>query len=305
MKLVYGSKEMKKLSAIKETRQDKILESIIIFILLIVCVIVLYPIILVVSSSFSDPVAVMANKVVLWPVNPTLGAYKMVFKHREIGGSYINTIVYTIVGTVINLTFTSLGAYPLSRKDFYGKSVFTGLFVFTMFFSGGMIPTYLLVKELKLLNTIWALVLPGAVSTWNLIVMRTFFQNSIPTELHESAFIDGANDLQVFFQIVLPLSTAIMAVMTLFYGVGHWNSWFSALIYLSDRKKYPLQMILREILIQSNTADMSGGPISDQEMIGEAIKYATMVIATVPILCLYPFLQRYFVKGVMVGALKG
>jgi len=247
----------------------------------------------------------MANRVILLPKGFNINAYKMVFSHPEIGRSYINTIIYTVVGTFINLLFTTLGAYPLSRRDFYGRNIFTGIFVFTMFFSGGMIPSYLLVKDLKMLNTIWAIVLPGAVSTWNMVVMRTFFQNTIPVELQESAFIDGAGDFKVFLRIVLPLSTSILAVMTLFYGVGHWNSWFSALIYLSDRKKYPLQIILREILIQSDTSEMTGGPVSDLEKIGEGIKYATMVVATVPILCLYPFLQRYFVKGVMIGALKG
>jgi putative aldouronate transport system permease protein len=290
---------------IRANIDEIVFEGIIIFILTITTLIVLYPIVLVVSSSFSDPLAVISNQVKLWPINPTLKMYKMVFNHPEIWGGYANTILYTIVGTAINVLFTALGAYPLSRKDLYGRNIVTALFVFTMFFGGGMIPSFLLIKQLQLYNTIWALLLPGAVSTWNLIIMRTFFQNTIPIELQESALIDGANDITVFIKIVLPLSAPIISVMVLFYGVGHWNSWLSALLYLSERTKYPLQIILREILIQSSTQDMSGGSISDQEMIGEGIKYATMVIATLPILCLYPFLQRFFVKGVMVGAIKG
>lgn len=290
---------------IRANIDEIVFEGIIIFILTITTLIVLYPIVLVVSSSFSDPLAVISNQVKLWPINPTLKMYKMVFNHPEIWGGYANTILYTVVGTAINVLFTALGAYPLSRKDLYGRNIVTALFVFTMFFGGGMIPSFLLIKQLQLYNTIWALLLPGAVSTWNLIIMRTFFQNTIPIELQESALIDGANDITVFIKIVLPLSAPIISVMVLFYGVGHWNSWLSALLYLSERTKYPLQIILREILIQSSTQDMSGGSISDQEMIGEGIKYATMVIATLPILCLYPFLQRFFVKGVMVGAIKG
>ncbi|TDF99509.1 carbohydrate ABC transporter permease [Paenibacillus piri] len=290
---------------IKESFSEKLFEAVIILILLAICTSVLYPVLLIVSSSLSDPIAVLKGQVLLLPVNPTLLVYDMVFNNPEIWGTYGNTIIYTVVGTFVNVALTALGAYPLSRRDFYGKNIFMLLFVFTMFFSGGMIPSYLLVKNLGLLNTMWALILPGAVSTWNLIIMRTFFQSTIPVELQESAFIDGASDLTVFWKIVLPLSAPILAVMTLFYGVGHWNSWFPALLYLSDRTLYPLQIILREILIQSSTQDMSGGAISDQEMIGEGIKYATMVVATLPILCLYPFLQKYFVKGVMVGAIKG
>mgnify|MGYP000879917035 CR=1 FL=1 len=293
------------MAAIKQGKSEIVFEWIIILILTAICLIVIYPLILIVSSSFSDPLAVLAGDVSLLPVRPNLNIYKMIFRNNEIWSSYRNTIIYTAAGTAVNLIMTALGAYPLSRRDFYGNGFFAGVFVFTMFFGGGMIPGYLLVKDLKLLNTMWALILPGAVGTWNMIIMRTFFQGSIPMEMQEAAFIDGANDLGVFWRIVIPLSSPIIAVMALFYGVGHWNSWFSALLYISDRKKYPLQIILREILIQSNTQEMSGGAITDQEMIGDSIKYATMVVATLPILCLYPFLQKYFVKGVMIGAIKG
>lgn len=296
------SKEKNK---VNESFLDRLFEYIIAIILILCSCIVLYPIILIISSSFSDPVAVMANKVKLFPIGATLKVYKMVFKNQEIWRTYGNTIVYTVVGTALNVFMTALGAYPLSRKDFGGRNVFMALFTFTMFFSGGMIPGYLLIKQLHMYNSMWALIIPGLVSTWNLIIMRTFFQSSIPMELQESAAIDGASDLKIFFSIILPLSGPIIAVMTLFYGVGHWNDWFSALLYISNRKKYPLQIILREILIQSSTQDMSGGAVSDQETVGEGIKYATMVISTLPIMCLYPFLQKYFVKGVMIGAIKG
>lgn len=290
---------------IKERHGDRVFELIIYGFLIIVSIIVLYPLIFVVSSSFSEPIAVLTNKVFLWPVNPTLKVYQFVFRHPELWRSYLNTIIYTVVGTTLNVSLTGLGAYALSRRDLFGRNVITAVIVFTMFFSGGMIPVYMLVKNLGLLNSMWALLLPPAVSTWNLIVMRTYMQNSIPWELQEMAFMDGCNDIQVFFRIVLPLSAPIIAVMVLFYGVGHWNSWFSSLLYLSNRAKYPLQMILREILIQGETQDLTGAATADQEMIGEGIKYATMVVATLPILCLYPFLQRYFVKGVTVGAIKG
>lgn len=209
-----------------------------------------------------------------------------------------------MLGTCISVVLTAFAAYPLSRKDFYGRNLFMGVFVFTMFFTGGMIPTFLIVQRLHLLNTMWALILPTAVSTYNLIIMRTFFESTIPFELVESASLDGCNDLVIFFRIVLPLSGPILAVMVLFYGVAQWNSWFPALLYISDRGLYPLQMVLREVLIQSDISNMAGSS-GDVEIIGDGLKYATMVVATLPIMCLYPFLQKYFVKGVMIGAVKG
>ncbi len=290
---------------IKESPGERLFNLVIILILTIICILVVYPLLYVISGSFSDPIALMRGEVQLFPVDFTLEMYRMVFRNPEIWPSYGNTIYYTVFGTLINLFFTICAAYPLSRPDMFGRNVFTAVFVFTMFFSGGMIPSYLLVRDLHMLNTVWALVLPGAISTYNMIVMRTFFQTTIPGELVESAQLDGYNDIQIFWRIVLPLSKPILAVMALFYSVGHWNSWFSALLYISDRSKYPLQMILREILIQSNTSEMAGGNISDQEIVGEGIKYATMVVATLPIMCFYPFLQKYFVKGVMIGAIKG
>lgn len=279
--------------------------SIVVYTLLTVfCLLIVIPLLHIISGSFSDPMSLLRGEVGLLPKGFTTSMYEKVFKDSEIWQGYWNTIVYTVVGTLISVTLTACGAYPLSRKDFFGGNVFMGLFVFTMFFTGGMIPTYLLVKGLGMLNTMWALVLPGAVSTYNMIIMRTFFQTSIPGELAESASLDGCNDLGIFFRIVIPLSAPIFAVMVLFYGVAQWNSWFPALLYISDRSLYPLQMVLREVLIQSDISNMAGST-GDVEVIGDGLKYATMVVATLPIMCLYPFLQKYFVKGVMIGAVKG
>lgn len=292
------------MAKVKEKPSEIVFSVVVMIILVLFCLVVLLPLIYVVSASFSDPYALMVGDVGLFPVNPMLSMYKRVFQNSEIWGSYLNTIIYTVVGTCISLVLTCSGAYPLSRPDMYGRGPIMMVFTFTMFFSGGMIPSYLLVQRLNMMNSIWAIVVPSAISTYNLIVMRTFYQQTIPNELVESASLDGYNDLQIFAKIVLPLSAPIIAVMALFYGVAMWNSWFSALLYLRDRAKYPLQMILREILIQ-NDSSMANAATTDNEMIGLGIRYATMVVATLPIMCLYPFLQKYFVKGVMIGAVKG
>lgn len=220
----------------------------------------------------------------------------------------MNTLLYTTTGTALNVLMTIAAAYPLSRADFNGRGIFTAIIVFTMFFSGGMIPNYLLVKELGMLDTIWAIIIPSAVSVWNIIIMRTFFQSSIPKEMQEAAFIDGASNMRVLWRIVLPLSGPILAVMVLFYAVGHWNSYFSALIYLSDRTNYPMQLFLREILVQGQMqemVDISDDSLARSLMDAEAIKYAAVIVTNLPMLLLYPFLQKYFVKGVMIGAIKG
>lgn len=295
---------LRRQNKIKESFGERFYTFVVYALLGCFCLLILIPLLHIIAGSFSDPMALLKGEVTLLPKGFTLDMYKKVFQDDEIWQGYWNTIIYTVVGTTISVVLTACGAYPLSRKDFYGKNVFMGLFAFTMFFTGGMIPTYLLVKQLKMLNTIWAMVLPSAVSTYNLIIMRTFFQTTIPGELVESASLDGCNDLGVFFRIVIPLSAPIFAVMVLFYGVAQWNSWFPALLYISDRSMYPLQMVLREVLIQSDISNMAGGA-GDVEIIGDGLKYATMVVATLPIMCLYPFLQKYFVKGVMIGAVKG
>ena len=294
----------KKKNKIQESFSERLYTFIVYLLLGSFCLLIIIPLLHIISGSFSDPMALLKGEVSLLPKGFTLDMYKKVFNDSSIWQGYWNTIVYTVVGTTISVVLTAFGAYPLSRKDFYGRNIFMGLFVFTMFFTGGMIPTYLLVKNLGMLDTIWALVLPSAVSTYNLIIMRTFFQTTIPSELAESASLDGCNDLGIFFRIVIPLAAPIFAVMVLFYGVAQWNSWFPALLYISDRSMYPLQMVLREVLIQSDISNMAGSS-GDVEIIGDGLKYATMVVATLPIMCLYPFLQKYFVKGVMIGAVKG
>ncbi|WP_028547286.1 carbohydrate ABC transporter permease [Paenibacillus sp. UNC451MF] len=291
-----------------ESRTDKGIEISINLILALVTAAVLYPLIFVLIASVSSPEMVIRGEVWLWPKGLTVVGYERIFQNKEILSGYMNTIAYTLVGTAINLVMTVAAAYPLSRKDFFGRNVFTALILFTMFFSGGMIPSYLLVKKLGMLNTFWALVIPSAVSVWNIVIMRTFFQNSIPNEIQESASIDGCSNMQTLLRIVLPLSAPILAVMVLFYSVGHWNAYFNALIYLTDRAKYPLQLILREILVQGQMqemVDVSDSTLAKSVMDAEAIKYAAVIVANLPVLLLYPFLQKYFVKGIMVGAIKG
>jgi len=265
----------------------------------------LYPLWFVLISSVSSATALAAGEVTLWPQGLNFTAYERVFSDPKVWDSYGNTLIYVGLGTLINLTLTTLGAYPLSRRDLRGRGIFMMFIVFTMFFSGGLIPEYLNVRDLGLYDSRWAILIPGAISAYNLIVMRTFFQSTIPHELIESGKLDGANEYRILWSVVLPLSMPVIAVMTLFYAVAHWNSWFSALIYLQNRDLYPLQLILREILISSQTNDMLGGVGSgDVAAISETIKYAMIVVSTLPILVIYPFLQKYFAKGVMLGGVK-
>lgn len=291
-----------------ETRGDRIFNVINYTILIQVTIIVMYPLVFVLSASFSDPQAVLRGEMLLWPKGVNLNSYVKIFQNKDIISGFTNTLVYTSLGTFINLTMTILAAYPLSRKDFVGRNAIMALLVFTMFFSGGLIPTYLLIKNLGMLNTLWVMIIPNAVSIWNIIIMRTFFQQSIPGELQEAATIDGCSNIKILTRIILPLSMPIIAVTILFYAVGHWNAFFNALLYLSDKDKFPLQLILREILIQGQTNDMvkmsTESAIKQQREV-EGIKYAVLVVANIPVLALYPFLQRYFVKGVMIGAIKG
>lgn len=291
-----------------QTLRDRWFEGINIALLALLSMAVLYPLLFVISASISNPAAVLAGDMWLWPVDFNVTGYKKVLENKELLMGYGNTILYTGVGTTVNLVMTILAAYPLSRSQFWGRNAVTALFVFTMFFGGGLIPTYMVVKTLGLNNTMWALILPSAVSVWNILITRTFFQSSIPGELQEAASIDGCSDIGILLRIVLPLSAPILAVMVLFYAVGHWNAYFNALIYLTDRKQYPLQLFLREILIQGQMEQMvNSGDSSHAQAImdEESIKYAAVVVTNLPIFMLYPFLQKYFVKGVMIGALKG
>ncbi|WP_168121358.1 carbohydrate ABC transporter permease [Paenibacillus sp. HB172176] len=288
------------------SRDDKIFDAVVYGITILLFIMVGYPLLFVISASFSNPIDVVDGRVWLLPKGFTLEPYKLVFENEKIWNGYANTIFYAVAGTIINLTMTVLAAYPLSRKDLPGQSYLMFFVTFTMFFSGGLIPTYLLVKDLGINNTVWAMLLPGAIATYNLIVMRSFFQNSIPGELQESAWMDGCNFFRMLWSIILPLSKPILAVMVLFYGVAHWNSYFNALIYLKDRDLYPLQLVLREILIL-NQDDMTGGDIgmTERVMMAESIKYSVIIVSSAPVLLLYPFIQRYFVKGVMIGSIKG
>lgn len=304
---------MKTTSLVKDTRADKIFLVFVYFFLAIALLIVLYPLIYIVSTSISNPHLVNSGEMWLLPKGVTFEGYRTLLGNSSIWRGYLNTIYYTVLGTSINLLVTLPCAYALSRDDFYGRRAFTNFMLVTMFLSGGLIPSYLLIRSLGMLNTVWALVIPGAVSVYNVVVTRTFFQTTIPREMEEAAIVDGCSDFRLFMQIVLPLSTPIIAVMALFYGVGHWNSFFSALIYLSDKSMYPLQMILREILILQ---DMSSNTVSNvtsemasmlysKQQLAEVIKYGVMIVSSLPVIIVYPFLQKYFVKGMMVGSIKG
>ena len=298
-------------TTIKETRGDKIFKASVLVFVIIATLIVLYPLVYIISASLSNPNFVNSGEMWLLPKGITWGGYKIIFENQDIWNGYRNTIFYTLLGTFINLAVTLPCAYALSRPELYGKKKFLGFMMLTMFISGGLIPSYLVVKCLGMLITVWALVIPSAASVYNIIVTRSFFETTIPREMEEAAIIDGASDFTVFFKIVLPLSMPIIAVMGLFYGVGHWNSYLSALIYLSDKTMYPLQMVLREILVLQDLSSNSDVSASTAEMLHikqqlvQVIKYGVMLVSTLPIIIVYPFLQRYFVKGVMVGSLKG
>lgn len=294
---------------IRYCRQDKIF-SVINYILLILLVIALiYPLIYIISCSFSSGDALLAGKVKLFPVEPTLQGYKTVFAYKPIWTGYLNSLIYMIVGTAISVVLTIMAAYPLSRKDLKGRNLLMGYFVFTMMFSGGLIPSYLLVKQLNIDNTIWAIVLPTAVSAYNVIVVRSFYSQTIPDELLEASRIDGCTDLKFLCKIVIPLSKPIIAVISLWVAVSLWNSYFNALIYLNSESKYPLQLVLRGILVM-NQMDISNA-VTDPELrlnmlqVSEMFKYGTIIISSLPLMILYPFVQKYFVKGVMLGSVKG
>ncbi|AJK89250.1 MULTISPECIES: carbohydrate ABC transporter permease [Lysinibacillus] len=291
----------------KESKGDRAFTIFNYIFLAIVAVVVLYPLIFVLSASLSNPEYVISGDLWLWPKEFTVEAYKKVFQNPDIINGFINTLKYTFFGTLLNIVMTICAAYPLSRRNLKGKGFIMAFMVFTMFFSGGLIPTYLLIRDLGMINTFWVMIIPNAVAVWNIIIMRTFFQ-SIPYELEESAMIDGAGNFRILWSIVLPLSLPVMAVMVLFYAVGHWNSYFQALIYLQDQDKFPLQLILRQILIQGQADDMiqaTSESFLAQKLSVEGLKYAVLIVANLPMLMLYPFLQRYFVKGVMIGSLKG
>ena len=290
---------------IKRSLGDKMFDAANYTVLTFLMVITLYPFLYVLFASVSVPSQLARHSGILWkPEGFYLEAYRLVLQNPMIQIGYSNTLFYVVVGTVLNVFFTALFAFVLSRRDVYWKKYMMMMIVFTMFFSGGIIPEYMLVRDLGMLDTRWSIIFPTLIATWNLIIMRTSFQ-SIPYELEESAKIDGATDWSVFARIILPLSIPLLAVMVLFYGVQHWNAWAQALIYLRDRELFPLQLVLREILIQNSTAETANLSGGNDPFLGEVIKYATIIVATLPILVLYPLIQRHFTKGVMIGALKG
>ena len=276
--------------------------------LMLVLIIELYPLVYVVAASFSDPQAVVSGKVFLFPVNPTLKGYAAVFKNKKILTGFSNSIFYLIVGTVLNLVMTMLCAYPLSRKEFRARGFLSMFFVFTMYFSGGMVPDYILVNKLGMINTRWSMIIPMAMSTYNMIICRTYIVNSIPDELYEASQMDGCTPFRYMLSVVVPLSKPILAVLTLYYGVVRWNDYFNAMLYLYKDNLQPLTIVMKEILIMSQvdmTQVTDASAVSKLQGMSELLKYSTIVVASLPVMLLYPLIQKHLVKGVMIGAVKG
>ncbi|UKS29572.1 carbohydrate ABC transporter permease [Paenibacillus sp. HWE-109] len=299
---------MFKASKIRESQGDRLFLVGIYIFLSLVLIIVLFPLIFIISSSFSSPQAVVSGKVWLFPVDVTLEGYKAVFRNPQIVSGYLNSLFYAVVGTAVNVVLTVMLAYPIARKTFFGRNAIMVLLVITMMFDGGLIPFYLVVKSLHILDTRWAMILPGAMAVFQVIIARTFFQTSIPDEIAEAAELDGCSDLRFITSVVIPLSKPILAVLTLMYAVGHWNAYFDALIFLKSPDLFPLQIVLRNILIL-NTIDPTMVSKVDQMLaqqgLKDLLKYSLIVVASAPVLIIYPFVQKYFVKGVMIGSLKG
>ena len=290
------------------TREDKIVTATVYVTLSLIFLIIAYPLYFVVIASISDPLLVSTGDVWAYPRGVTFAGYERIFTHEEIITGYRNSIMYAVVGTSVNLAITLTAAYALSRPDLVGRTAITFIFAFTMFFSGGIIPLFLLVRSLGLYNTFWAMIFPTALSVWNMIIARTFFQSTIPKELLDSAKVDGCSDFRFFWSIVLPLSSAIIAVLLIFYAVAHWNAFFNALIFLRSRARFPLQLVLRDILIQHQFTDemmIDDASAEISAMIAESMKYGVIIVASVPVMILYPFVQKHYVRGIMIGAIKG
>ncbi|MGB8455735.1 MAG: carbohydrate ABC transporter permease [Anaerocolumna sp.] len=293
----------------KRITQDKVVYFVNYILLTLLLIVVLYPLIYIISCSFSDGNALMSGKVKLLPVGFTLDSYDAVFKYDSIWTGFKNSIIYTVFGTVVSIILTLFAAYPLSRDDFRGRKIFTGIFLFTMMFSGGLIPTYLLIKNLRLINSMWAIILPTAVSAYNVIVARTFFNQTIPKELLEASKMDGCSDIKFFTAIVIPLSKPIIAVLCLWVTISLWNSYFNPMIYINSVDKYPLQLVLRKILLMSQvdltSSNVDPIKLAKNRYLSEMLKYGTIIISSLPLMIVYPFVQKYFVKGVMIGSVKG
>lgn len=301
----------KKRNNILRSKDDIIVDAVALTLSTLLLIIVLYPLVYIVSASFSEPSEVALGNVVLFPKGFTLEGYQYILKYDDIWLGYRNTLFYTTVGTLMNLAVTLPAAYALSRKDMPGNAIFTALFASTMFFSGGLIPTYLVYKKMQMINTVWCMLIPGLITMWNTIVSRTYFTNSIPYELQESSKIDGCSDIRLFVTIILPLSMPIIAVIAMYYAVGHWNAYFNAMIYLNRRELFPLQLFLRNILILDTAQELIGADAETQRevlrlaQLKESMKFGIIVVSALPMLIMYPFFQRYFAKGTMVGAIKG
>ena len=296
---------IKRSTSIRESVGDRIFLGGVYLFLTVVLLTVLYPLIYVVSSSFSSPLAVSSGRVWLWPVDFSLRGYQVTLSNPQIITGYVNSIYYTFFGTLISVTLTVLVAYPLSRRTLFGRNGIMLFITFTMIFSGGLIPTYLVVKELGMLNTRWAMLIPQAVAAWQVIIARTFFQVNIPDELAEAAELDGCSDLRFLWSVVIPLSKPIIAVLVLMYAVGQWNAYFDALLYLKSAELEPLQLVLRSILILNTTTSgsMEASAMVERQQMADLLKYALIVVGSLPVLILYPFAQRYFVRGMLIGSI--
>lgn len=286
---------------------DRIYMAVIYISLSVLMLLVIIPFVFILASSFSSAEAISAGKVLFWPVGFSVEGYKMILQTSAIWKSFLMSLFYMIAGTFISLVLTMLMAYPLTRKDFKANSFITVLMIITMFFSGGMIPTYLVINKLGLLDTIWAMLLPGAISAYNVILVRTYISSTIPLDLYESASLDGCSDFRYLWSIVIPLSKTIIAVMALLYGVGIWNNYFNAMMYITNRDLYPLQLVLRDVLVLNMGVGNPSDIAEQQEklMFSYLLKYSTIVVGSLPVMIAYPFVQKYFVKGIMIGALKG
>jgi putative aldouronate transport system permease protein len=297
----------KRLTRIQDSMDDRVFMFLVYLFVIAVLAVVLYPVIYIVSASVSDPAAVTAGKVGLFPVGFTLRGYEVTLQNSQIVQGYLNSLFYTVAGTLISVTLTVLIAYPLSRRDVYGANTLLFLITFTMIFSGGLIPTYLVVKDLGMINTRWALLIPQAIAPFQVIIARTFFRSAIPDELVEAAEIDGCSDLRFLWSIVLPLSKPIIAVLALMYAVSQWNGYFDALLYLKSPELQPLQLVLRNILIlnTSSSGMLNAVEMAERRRLADLLKYCLVVVASVPVMIIYPFVQRYFVKGMLIGSIKG
>ncbi|HHU77419.1 MAG TPA: carbohydrate ABC transporter permease [Clostridiales bacterium] len=304
---------MRKAKLMKRSKGDIIFDAVIFVILTVIFLIVAYPLYFIIISSFSDPAAVAGGMVVWIPIKPNLRGYEEVFRNNAVVRGFLNSLLYTSVGTLLNLVVTLPTAFALSRKEFQGNRFVTVFYLITMFVNGGMIPTYLVVKSVKFLDTIWALIVPGALGVYNMFICRTYFKTNLPNELIEAAKLDGCGNTRFFVSIALPLSGALIAIMVLYYGIGHWNSYFSALLYISDKNKFPLQLVLRSILIQNEAQLAQQGVSTAQQLkeqarrreLVELMKYSLIIVSSIPVMIIYPIIQKYFVKGVLIGSVKG